>query len=246
MKILSRILLAVVIVGLALACQVCLAGEVSKTCPDDPWKATGSWEDFPDSFWGVEIQQKEENLYKWKLVKREGEMVVPYKCERRSYIPAVSQVNNLWGKKCGVNFRLWKKFPGGDNGDYDTRKIFIEARAPIAAINLLLLQDDIFPKPSIKDDAHGCWSVSGFWEDFPNKYWGAEIIKLDYNLYKWKIVKRSGGQMCSYDSAQRSSPATGVKLDQLWGNDSGNFVSWDSEPEAKVGEFYTEEVFVFK
>ncbi|MFW5885154.1 MAG: hypothetical protein ACOCUF_02930 [Patescibacteria group bacterium] len=249
MKILNRIFLAVVISGLVLACQVCMAGDISKTCSDDPWEATGSWKDFPGSFWGVEIQQKEESLYKWKLVKREGEIIVPYKCEKRSYIPTVGQVNNLWGEDCGVNFRLWKEFPGGDNGDYDTVRIFVEARAPTAAINLLLLQDDNdnFPKPSIEDEAHGCWNVSGFWEEFSDGYWGVEEVqKKGTDDYKWKIVKRSGGKMCSYDSVKRSSPATGAKLDQRWGNNSGNFVSWDDEPETKAGETYTTEVFIFK
>ncbi|MDZ7612152.1 MAG: hypothetical protein U5L10_05295 [Candidatus Moranbacteria bacterium] len=101
------------------------------------------------------------------------------------------------------------------------------------------------PKPSIKDEAHGCWQVSGFWKSFPNKYWGAEIIKKGKSLYKWKVVKRSGNKMCSYDSVKRSSPATGSKLDQLWGNKQGNFILWKESFETS-GDFDTEGVFVFK
>ncbi|MFW5885155.1 MAG: hypothetical protein ACOCUF_02935 [Patescibacteria group bacterium] len=100
------------------------------------------------------------------------------------------------------------------------------------------------PRPSLEDNLHGDWGVSGFWEEFPEG-WGAEVF-VSGNGYKWKIVKKEGDTMYSYDSVVKSYVPSEEDLDDLWGNNSGEFHLWREFSNENSGNTKTRRVFQFK
>lgn len=93
-------------------------------CGDRPWPAKGIWADFPAGAHGIEIQNKPaEYVKKIKFVVREGDIMNPICCFKKSVIPSFDEMEATWGG--GSRLSLWKDFEGCDGGSHCTNQILI-------------------------------------------------------------------------------------------------------------------------
>lgn len=75
-------------------------------CQDEPWKATHEWEDLLEGYYAVMIDARNDGKFKWKLVFRQGDSIVPVNCPKEDYYPTAAQLDVKWGNATG-NFYPW-------------------------------------------------------------------------------------------------------------------------------------------
>jgi hypothetical protein len=75
-------------------------------CQDEPWNATHEWGELPEGYYAVMIDARNDGTFKWKLVFRRGEYIVPVNCPKEDYYPTAAQLDEKWGNAMG-NFYPW-------------------------------------------------------------------------------------------------------------------------------------------